>query len=47
VAEYRAALQIDPSNADVHYQLGLALRRLGRASEAAAEFQAARAGAGP
>jgi Flp pilus assembly protein TadD len=41
VDDYRAALRIDPGNADVHYQLGLALRSLGRLDEAEAEVREA------
>lgn len=42
IAEYRAALQIDPGLAETHYDLGLALSRIpGHLPDAVAEYQAA------
>ncbi|UCC31981.1 MAG: sulfatase-like hydrolase/transferase [Phycisphaerales bacterium] len=40
VSEYRNALRIKPNDAQVHYELGIAWSRLGRASEATAAFRA-------
>ena len=41
VAEYRAALRLKPRSPSAHYNLGLALQRLGRNPEAIAEFDLA------
>ena len=42
IAEYQAALRIEPDDADAHYNLGNALARMpGRLPEAIAEYQAA------
>ena len=41
LAEYRAALTVNPGFAEAHYNLGLAYRSLGRDDEALLEYQAA------
>jgi Flp pilus assembly protein TadD len=38
VGPLKKAIALAPDRPDAHYQLGLALRRLGRTEEAAAEF---------
>jgi len=41
IAEYQAALRLNPAAPDVHYRLGLAYEEQGRLDEALAEFQSA------
>ena len=41
VREYREALRLDPRHADAHYNLAVALERLGRMDEAIAHYQQA------
>ena len=41
IAQYRAALEIEPDFAEAHNSLGVALARMGRINEAIAEFQEA------
>ena len=38
IAEYRTALRLSPNDADVHNNLGLVLKALGRSAEAREEF---------
>jgi alpha,alpha-trehalase len=42
VAQFREAVRLAPDNAQAHYQLALALRRLGRTTEARRHFEQAR-----
>ena len=39
---YRAAIKLDPSFADAHYNLALLFESLGKKAEAVAHFRAAR-----
>jgi Flp pilus assembly protein TadD len=39
VEQFRQAVTLAPSRADMHYQLALTLKKLGRTEEADAEFQ--------
>lgn len=41
LAQYRAALRINPASAEVHYDLAKALARMGRRTEAIAQLAAA------
>jgi protein O-mannosyl-transferase len=41
IAQYKAAIRVNPTSSDAHNNLGIALRRLGRIDEAVAEYQAA------
>jgi tetratricopeptide (TPR) repeat protein len=40
IAEYRAALRIDPDSATVHFNLGNVFQTMGRLEDALAEYQA-------
>ena len=42
IAKFRDAIALAPDNAQAHFQLALALRRVGKPEEARAEFEAAR-----
>ena len=39
IAEYRAALRLNPSHANAHYNLGVVLQDMGKPTEAAKEFR--------
>jgi tetratricopeptide (TPR) repeat protein len=39
IAEYRAALRLNPSHANAHYNLGVVLQDMGKPTEAAREFR--------
>ena len=42
IASFREAITLAPDNAQAHFQLALALRRVGKPEEARAEFEAAK-----
>ena len=42
IEQYRRALAVNHNDAEVHFQLALALRAIGRTAEALAEFSEAR-----
>ena len=39
IAEYRAALRLNPNHANAHYNLGVVLQDIGKPTEAAREFR--------
>jgi tetratricopeptide (TPR) repeat protein len=41
IAEYEAALRLNPGDADIHFNLATALVRAGRTADAIAQYEAA------
>jgi Tfp pilus assembly protein PilF len=41
IEQFETAVRIDPNDMDLHYNLGVALRHVGRSDEAAVRFEAA------